>query len=84
MLINIYNANTEKEQISVLNKPTTILSNFKNIHNHNVIFASDFNIFFKASLEPKGGTPTLKSQCITRLIELNETLELYGKENKKS
>ena len=37
LLINICNANTEKEQTSVLNELTTILSNFGNIHNHNVI-----------------------------------------------
>ena len=44
-LINIYNANTEKEQVSVLNELTAILSNFENIHNHNVIFAGVINIF---------------------------------------
>ena len=46
-----------------------------NIHNH-VIFAGDFNIFFDASLDAKGGTPTLKSRPINKLIELNETLDL--------
>ena len=49
LLINIYNANTKKEQISVIDELTTILSNFENIDNHNVIFAEDFNIFFEAS-----------------------------------
>ena len=38
LFINIYNANMEKEQVSVLNELSTILSNFENIHNHNVIF----------------------------------------------
>ena len=61
LLINIYNANTEKEQISVLDELSTIMSSFENIHNHNVIFAGDFNIFFDASLDAKGGSPTLKS-----------------------
>ena len=50
----------EKEQVNVLNELTTI-SNFENIVNHTVIFAGDFNIFFDALLDPKGGTPTLKS-----------------------
>ena len=72
LLINIYNANKEKEQVSVLNKLSTILSNFENIHHHNVIFAGDFNIFFDASLDAKGGSPTLKSRSINKLIELNE------------
>ena len=67
----------EKEQVSVLNELTTILSNFENTLNHdNVIFAGDFNIFFDASLDAKGGTPTLKSRSINKLIELNETFDL--------
>ena len=45
LLINIYNVNTEKEQVSVLNELTTILSHFENIYNH-VILAGDFKIFF--------------------------------------
>ena len=76
LLMNIYNANTEKEQVSVLNELSTILSNFKNIHNHNIIFTGDFNIFFDASLDAKGGSPTLKSRSTIKLIELNEMLEL--------
>ena len=73
LLINIYNAIREKDQVSVLNELTAISSNFENIDNH-VIFASDFNIFFNASLDAKGCTPSLKSRSI--LIELNETLDL--------
>ena len=76
LLINIYNTNTEKEQVSVLNELTTILSNFQNTLNHNFIFGGNFNIFFDASLDAKGGTPTLKSRSINKLIELNETLDL--------
>ena len=74
--MNIYNAKTEKEQVSVLNELNMIISNFENIHNHNVAFAGDFNIFFDASLDAKGGSTTLKSRSIIKLIELNETLEL--------
>ena len=77
LLINIYNADTDKEQVSVLNKLTTILSSFENIHNHDVILEGDFNIFFNASLDAKGGTPTLKSRSINKPIELNETLDLW-------
>ena len=76
LLINIYNANMEKEQVSVLNELITILSNLGNTLNHNVIFARDFNIFFDASLDAKGGIPTLKSRSVNKLIELNETLNL--------
>ena len=76
LLINIYNTNTEKEQVSVLNELTTILSNFQNTLNHNFIFGGNFNIFFDATLDAKGGTPTLKSRSINKLIELNRMLDL--------
>ena len=66
----------EKDQVSVLNELITILSNFKNTLNHDVVFAGDFNIFFDVSLDAKGGTLTLKSRSINKLIELNETLDL--------
>ena len=33
----------EKEQVSVLNELITILFNFENTLNHNVIFAGDFD-----------------------------------------
>ena len=33
-------------------------------------------IYFDASLDAKGGTPTLKSRSINKLIELNETFDL--------
>ena len=60
----------------IYNELTKILSNFENIHNYNVIFPGDFNIFFNASSEEKGGTTSLRSQSINKLIELNETLDL--------
>ena len=41
LLINIYKANTEKEQVSVLNEPTTKLSNFEKFDNRNVTFVGD-------------------------------------------
>ena len=77
--LNIYNANTEKEQVRVLNEPITILSNFENIHNHNVIFAGDFNIFFDAALDAKGGSLTLKRCSINKLIELKTVNALFDK-----
>ena len=76
MLINIYNANREKKQVSCLIELTLIQSNFENIDNHNSIFAGDFNIFFDVLLDAKGGTPSLKSRCINKLLKLNAMLDL--------
>ena len=57
MLINNTSSNTKKEQVSVPNELTTILSNFENINNQNVMFAGDFDVFFEALLDAKGDTP---------------------------
>ena len=38
LFINIHNADTEKEQVNVLNELTTIMSNFEIIYNLNVVF----------------------------------------------
>ena len=74
----------EKEQVSVLNELITILSNLGNTLNHNVIFAGDFNIFFDASLDAKGGTLTLKGLSVNKLIELIETLNLCDMQRKRN
>ena len=84
LLTNIYNANMEKEQVSVLNELITILSNLGNTLNHNVIFPGDFNIFFDASLDAKGGTLTLKGLSVNKLIELIETLNLCDMQRKRN
>ena len=78
LLINVYNADTEKEQVSFLNELSTILSNFENIDNHNVVFAGDFIILLDTSLDAKGGTPTFKFRSINKLIKLHKTLDLRG------
>ena len=75
-LINFYNANTKKEQASVLHKLTSVLSNFENIDNHNFIFTGDFDVFFDALLNATDGTPTLKKGSINKIKELNKTLDL--------
>ena len=69
LLINIYNANTETEQVNAFNELSTILSTFENIHNHNAVFTGDFNVYFDASLDAKGGSPTLISESIGKMIE---------------
>ena len=76
LLINDYNANSEKEQVSFLNELSTILSNFENIDNHNVVFAGDFIILLDTLLDAKGGTPTFKFRSINKLIKLHKTLDL--------
>ena len=51
VLINLYNANTETEQLSALNNLSSLLENFDVTFEKNLILAEDFNLFLNA----KGG-----------------------------
>ena len=51
LLINIYNANTENEQLSTLSDLSIILEKIDDINNKNIVFGGDFNLSFKAKLE---------------------------------
>ena len=56
ILISIYNANTETEQLSTLIQLNDMLINVKNI-NKNIILGGDFNMHFDSKLETKSGKP---------------------------
>ena len=45
LLINLYNANKECEQLNVLITLCKFLSNISNLHCKNIIFGRDFNVF---------------------------------------
>ena len=75
-MINLYNANTEKEQIEVLSNLLTLLKTFDIDPNKHIIIAGDFNLFFNSKLDAAGGNPTLKRKSIAKLIELKEAYDL--------
>ena len=64
ILINLFNANTEKEQIDVLNNMFVPLEKFDKIQKNQLIMTGDFNLFFDSKLDAQGGNP------IAKLIEL--------------
>ena len=43
--INLYNTNTENDQLSTFSELTNLLENFDLTKNKPIIFASDFNLF---------------------------------------
>ena len=69
VLVNLQNANTEKEQSVTLIKVSEMLNSILNIVNKNVILGGDFNLFFNTSLETLGGNSILKKKALTKLIE---------------
>ena len=58
-LANIYNANTENEQIKVLNNLHHLLDSL-DIQNKQIILARDFILFLEATLETEGDSSCLK------------------------
>ena len=76
ILINLYNANTENEQIDVLSSLSKLLEDFDISLTKQLVMAGDFNLFFNSKLEAQGGNPTLKKKSLAKLIELKETYDL--------
>ena len=60
ILINLYNANTKTEEVSVLNHLSSLLEKFDVTLEKNLILA-DFNLFLKSKLDAKGGKPAIKN-----------------------
>ena len=77
ILINLYNTNTEKEQIIVFSNMFVLLKKFDtNKKNPQIIMAGDFNLLFDSKLDAQGGNPTVKKKSLAKLIELKESYDL--------
>ena len=78
ILINLYNANTENDQLTTFSELINLLENFDLTKNKQIIFAGDFNLFLDRSLEAKGGNPCLKKQSLSKFLYIKEKLSLCG------
>ena len=70
VLINIYNANTNSEQLHTLNDLINILETFVGIQNKIVVLGGDFNVILNSSLDSDGGMPVIKKKTIAKLIQI--------------
>ena len=78
IIINMYNANTETDQVKILEDLVKKLFQKWDIsQNERIIFAGDFNIFFNSKLEAKSGKSLLKIKSIAKLVEKKETLDIW-------
>ena len=48
LLINLYNTNTENEQLSMFSDLSNMLEKTHDINNKSIVFGGDFNLFFEA------------------------------------
>ena len=78
VLMNLYNATTEKEQIDVLSILSELLERF-DTNSTKLVMVRDFNLFFESKLEAQSGNPTLKKTFSAKLIEFKETYEIRNK-----
>ena len=76
ILINLYNAITEKEQIDALSNMFVLLQEFDTNPKKQLIMAGDFNLFFDSKLDAQGGNPTLKKNSLVKFIELKHSYDL--------
>ena len=76
LLINLYNPNTEQEQLKTIEELKHMLNKINPNHDKNMILGGDFNFFFNKNLESNGGKPVFKRKSVGRFLELKETFDL--------
>ena len=76
VLANLYNPNTESEQLLTLSQLTNFLEEIDDIRSKKIILGGDFNFFLDTKLEAKGGKPVLKKHSIAKIIEILENFDL--------
>ena len=60
VLVHIYNANTEVEQVQVLSELSELMKNIIFSQENRIVLAVDINVFFDSKLETKGVKPSNK------------------------
>ena len=77
IVINIYNSNTEPEQLKTFSIMHNMLDDTE-ISNKQMVFGGVFNLIFDCKVETNGGNPVPKNKSLAKLIEINESLNLSG------
>ena len=62
VLVNIYNANNEVEQVQVLSELSELMKNINFSEENRIVLAGDLNVFVDSKLETKGGKPSFKQK----------------------
>ena len=70
VLVNIYNPNTEAEQVTTLLDLSKMLEIIIDFFDKHRVLAGDFNFFFDTSLDSYGAKPTLNKKSIAKLMGL--------------
>ena len=76
LLVNFYNANSETDQLSLLDSLASKLQDHNSTGNCKPIFGGDFNLFFDTALDCSGGNPSLKKHSIAKLTKILDNLDV--------
>ena len=76
LIVNIYNPNSESDQVPFLQKVNDALKHFTDISEHNIIMGGDFNMYYDLKLDIVGGNPSLKAKRIAEIIKMKEAYDL--------
>ena len=76
LFINLYNANTEPEQLDTIYTLNNLLSNHNLDGDYKPIFTGDLNFIFDFNLDAHGGTPTLKTKSIASIVKILDKLDV--------
>ena len=76
LLINLYNANTELDQLSVLELLISKLDGIDFDPSCIPIFGGDFNLIFDTTMDASGGNPSLKKRSIAKLMKILQNLDV--------
>ena len=76
IFVNLYNANTESEQLYTINCLNNLLSNHNLDGDYKPIFTGDLNFIFDANLDALGGNRTLKTKSLAAIIKLLDNLDV--------
>ena len=77
ILINLYNANTEKDHRDVINNMFALLEKFDTNRKSTSFWWEILVDFFESKLDAKGGNPTIRKKSLAKLLEIM-TYVIYG------
>ena len=77
ILVNIYNANTESEQLKVLNDLSELMKKVNVAQRKQIVLADDFNLFFGGNSEAKGSKPILKEKSVAKVVHFKEKCDVF-------
>ena len=76
LLINLYNAIKESEQLNTLPILCNLLDDITDLHCKNIIRGRHFNKFFNLTYEDRAGNPKTKNKSVAKFIHIKESLGL--------